>query len=110
MKFTDRTLKQRFNNEWNLSKRTKFKNGNLFRTRITYLLCILGANDDTILKMVRENRFIMKIKKILADIRRKKNLYRRTRNSEENNRRIIEFLIELLQNDYLIDDKDRTSS
>jgi hypothetical protein len=35
--------------------------------------------------MIREDEFIIEIKKILADIRKKEKLYRRTTNSEKNN-------------------------
>jgi hypothetical protein len=46
--------------------------------------------------MIRENKFMIEIKKILINIRKKEGLYRRTINSEENNRRAIEFFIKLL--------------
>jgi hypothetical protein len=46
--------------------------------------------------MIRENEFMVGIKRILVDIREKKELYRRTINSEKDNRRMIEFLIKLL--------------
>jgi hypothetical protein len=46
--------------------------------------------------MIREDEFMVGIKRILADIRKKEGLYRRTINPEEDNRRAIEFLIELL--------------
>jgi hypothetical protein len=46
--------------------------------------------------MIRENRFMIKIIKILTDTRKKERLYRRTTNPEENNRGPIEFLIKLL--------------
>jgi hypothetical protein len=46
--------------------------------------------------MIRENKFIIGIKRILADVRKKEGLYCRTINSEEDNRRAIEFFIELL--------------
>jgi hypothetical protein len=39
---------------------------------------------------------MVKIKRILAHIRKKKELYRRTINPEKNNRRTIEFFTELL--------------
>jgi hypothetical protein len=46
--------------------------------------------------MIREDEFMVEIKRILADIRKKEELYRRTINSEEDNRRATEFFIELL--------------
>jgi hypothetical protein len=49
---------------------------------------------------------MIEIKKILADIRKKEKLYYRTTNPEKDNRRVIEFLTELLQSDHPIDNKD----
>jgi hypothetical protein len=96
VKTTDRTIKKRFNNKWKFSKRTKSDDGKLLRVRIIYLFYILGVNDDTILEIIREDKFIIETKQILADIRKKEELYRRTTNPEKDNRRAIEFLTELL--------------
>jgi hypothetical protein len=82
VKATDRTIKKRFNNEWNLLKRRKINDRKFLRALIIYLFYILEINDDTILEIIREDRFMIEIKKILSDIRRKENLYRRTKNSE----------------------------
>jgi hypothetical protein len=108
VKATDRTIKKRFNDKWKLSKRIKFDDGKFLRASTIYLFYIFNINNDTILEIIRENKFIIKIKKTLADVRKKEGLYRRITNSEKNNRRAIEFLTELLQNDHPIDNKDRT--
>jgi hypothetical protein len=50
----------------------------------------------SLLEIIREDKFIIEIKRILVDIRKKEELYRCTIYSEENNRRAIEFLIKLL--------------
>jgi hypothetical protein len=107
VKATDRTIKKRFNDKWKFSKRTKFDDEKFLRIRIIYLFYILDVNDDIILEIIRENRFIIEIKKILADIRKKEGLYRRTINLEKDNRQIIKIFTELLQNDHSIDNKDR---
>jgi hypothetical protein len=96
VKATDRTIKKRFNDKWKFSNRTKFDDEKFLRIRIIYLFYILGVNNDTILEIIREDKFMIETKRILTDIRKKEGLYRRTINSEKDNRRAIEFLIELL--------------
>jgi hypothetical protein len=68
VKATDRTIKKRFNDKWKFLKRIKSDDRKFLRAHIIYLFYILNINDDTILEIIRENRFIVKIKKILADI------------------------------------------
>jgi hypothetical protein len=85
VKATDRTIKKRFNDKCKLSKRIKFDDRKFLRTRIIYLFYIFSVNDDTILEIIRDNKFIIKIKRILIDIRKKEKLYRRTISLEENN-------------------------
>jgi hypothetical protein len=86
VKATDRTIKKRFNNKWKFSKRIKSDDEKFFRARIIYLFYIFDINNDIILEMIREDEFMIEIKKILTDIRKKEELYRRTINSEKNNR------------------------